>query len=72
MSTQIQLLTTKQLPAITGFSTSYFEKGRIYGYGPRFIRSKTGGRSGKILYRRVDIENWLSGMMHDPEGDADV
>lgn len=26
MSAQIDFLTTKQLPAITGFSTSYFEK----------------------------------------------
>ena len=71
MSDQIELLTTKQLPAITGFSTSYFEKGRIQGYGPLFIRSKTGGRTGKILYRRVDVENWLSGMLCEPKGGAD-
>ena len=35
MSAQIELLTTKQLPAITGFSTSYFEKGRILGCDPK-------------------------------------
>lgn len=71
MSAQIELLTTKQLPEITGFSTSYFEKGRIIGYGPRFIRSKTGGRVGKILYRRIDVESWLSSMMCEPKGGSD-
>lgn len=72
MSAQTELLTTKQLPAITGFSASYFEKGRILGYGPRFIRSKTGRRTGKVLYRRTDVENWLSGMMCDPKGGTDA
>ncbi len=46
-----KLLTTKQLPAITGLSQSFFEKGRIYGYGPQFIRIKSGRRAGKVLYR---------------------
>ena len=71
MSAQSEFLTTKELPAITGFSASYFEKGRHLGYGPRFMRSKTGGRVGKILYRRNDVENWLSGMMCEPKGGAD-
>jgi len=72
MSNRSELLTTKQLPEITGFSTSYFEKGRIQGYGPRFIRSKSGGRTGKILYRRVDVENWMSAMTCEPQGGANV
>ena len=32
------------------FSTSYFEKGRVYGYGPKFLRIR-----GKILYRLSEI-----------------
>ncbi|WP_170381970.1 helix-turn-helix transcriptional regulator [Ruegeria atlantica] len=72
MSKQSELLTTKQLPEITGLSASYFEKGRGLGYGPRFIRVNSGGRSGKILYRRVDVENWLSDLTCEPQGGADV
>jgi hypothetical protein len=72
MPKQTELLTTKQLPEITGFSTSYFEKGRVLGYGPRFLRSKTGGRTGKILYRRIDVENWMADMACEPQGGANV
>lgn len=60
-------LTTKQLPEITGLSKSFFDKGRIYGYGPQFIRIASGRRAGKILYRPEDVERWLSAREHDPE-----
>ncbi|TMV12604.1 helix-turn-helix transcriptional regulator [Arenibacterium halophilum] len=68
--TKYQLLTTKQLPDITGLSISFFEKGRILGYGPNFIRVNPGKRSGKILYRRIDVEQWLSDQMCAPKGDV--
>lgn len=64
---QSRLLTTKQLPELTGLSKSFFEKGRIYGYGPQFIRIKSGARAGKILYRPEDIERWLTTRVCDPE-----
>ena len=70
--TKNQLLTTKQLPGITGLSTSFFEKGRILGYGPNFIRVNPGKRSGKILYRRIDVEEWLSDQMCVPKGGANA
>lgn len=60
-------LTTKQLPEITGLSRSFFEKGRIYGYGPQFIRIASGTRAGKILYRPQDVENWLAARECNPE-----
>lgn len=60
-------LTTKQLPELTGLSQSFFEKGRIYGYGPQFIRIKSGNRAGKILYRPEDVERWLAALECDPE-----
>ncbi|MGC3938751.1 helix-turn-helix transcriptional regulator [Roseobacter sp. EG26] len=72
MSAQSEFLTTKELPEITGFSTSYFNKGRLLGYGPRFMRFKSGGRTGKILYRRIDVESWMADMTCDPKGGADV
>ena len=72
MSDQKELLTTKELPPITGHSISYFEKGRGGGYGPPFIRSVANGRTGKILYRRTDVEKWLSDLTCDPKGGADV
>lgn len=61
------LLTTKQLPEITGLSASFFEKGRIYGYGPRFIRVRGGAKAGKVLYRLADVESWLASQSCNPE-----
>lgn len=60
-------LTTKQLPEITGLSRSFFEKGRIYGYGPQYIRIASGNRAGKILYRPEDVELWMSQRECNPE-----
>lgn len=59
------LLTTKQLPAITGLSKFYFEKGRIYGFGPPFF--KLGGR---IFYRLRDVLAWMNARRVDPENRA--
>ena len=67
-NTKRKLLTTKQLPEITGLSESFFAKGRIYGFGPPFIRIRTGQRSGKILYRISDVERWLASQERNPEG----
>lgn len=61
------LLTTKQLPEITGLSKSFFEKGRIYGYGPPYIRIRSSQRAGKILYRISDVESWLASQGQNPE-----
>lgn len=66
-----ELLTTKEVAQLTGFSESYFEKGRIYGYGPKFIRTKTLGKTSKILYRRKAVEEWLLSQECDPEGRTD-
>ena len=52
---------------MTGLSASYFEKGRIYGYGPKFLRLQASGKSGKILYRREAVEAWLAAQECDPE-----
>jgi predicted DNA-binding transcriptional regulator AlpA len=67
MSNLTKLLTTKQLPAITGLSTSWFEKARTYGYGPKYIKIGTG----KVLYRPDDIARWLAAQERDPEGGCD-
>lgn len=60
------LLTTKEVATLTGFSTSYFEKGRINGYGPDFLRIR-----GRILYRLEAVENWLTAHECQPKGGAD-
>lgn len=69
--TSHQLLTTKQLPDVTGLSESFFAKGRIYGFGPPFIRICTGQRAGKILYRISDVERWLASQEQNPRGAGD-
>jgi predicted DNA-binding transcriptional regulator AlpA len=62
-----ELLTTKEIATLTGFSESYFEKARIYGYGPTFLRVRSTGKTGKILYRRAAVEAWLAAQECDPE-----
>lgn len=66
-----RLLTTKQLPYVTGLSRSFFEKGRVMGFGPPYIRIRTGRRAGKILYRPEDVEYWLASQEQNPEGAGD-
>lgn len=61
------LLVTKEVADLTGFSKSYFEKGRCYGYGPNFHRF-----GGKILYRLTDIEAWFVAHACEPKGGAYV
>lgn len=55
-----ELLTTKEVAALTGFSASYFEKGRIYNYGPTSFKVRGSGKGGKVLYRRSAVEAWLT------------
>jgi len=64
---QSRLLTTKQLPEITGLSKSFFEKGRIYHYGPPYVRVGSGGRSGRIFYYEADVFDWMTARICDPE-----
>lgn len=66
-SNRKELLTTKEVATLTGFSTSYFEKARIYGYGPKFHRILANGKTGKILYHRSAIDSWLEAQECDPE-----
>ncbi|WP_170447344.1 helix-turn-helix transcriptional regulator [Ruegeria arenilitoris] len=63
----MELLTTKEVANLTGFSTSYFEKGRVYGYGPKFLRIR-----GKVLYRLSEIDSWLTAHECTPQGGANV
>ncbi|GGE55813.1 hypothetical protein GCM10011517_24310 [Actibacterium pelagium] len=63
----MNLLTTKEVASLTGFSTSYFEKGRVYGYGPKFLKIR-----GKVLYRLTEIDTWVEAHECEPKGGADV
>ena len=54
MDKKSKLLTTKELANLSGFSTSYFEKGRVLGYGPAWIKL-----GGAVRYRLEDYEAWL-------------
>lgn len=69
MMNSTKFLTTKQLSKITGLSKSFFDKGRIYNYGPPFIRVSSSGKgTGKILYIQEEAERWLVSRQHNPEG----
>ncbi len=62
-----KLLTTGQVATLTGLSQSYFEKGRIYGYGPSFIRFRPESRSGAVRYRLSAVIHWLEACQCNPE-----
>ena len=66
-NTKRKFLTTKELAFLTSLSASFFEKGRVYGYGPPFIRINSGKRLGKILYDPAEVEAWLDSQRTAPE-----
>jgi predicted DNA-binding transcriptional regulator AlpA len=47
-------LTTHQLAERTGIASSTWQKRRLSGDGPRYVKA---GRS--VLYRWQDVESWL-------------
>ena len=61
-------LTTQQLPEITGFSESFFEKGRIYGYGPAYVQPR--GNGGRVFYWQSVVLAWLGVPQNDSEGQS--
>ena len=62
-----RFLTTGQVATLTGMSESYLEKGRVYGYGPPFIRLRPRSKSGAIRYRLSAVMRWLDERQHNPE-----
>ena len=60
-------LTTEQVAYLTSHSVSFFEKGRIYGYGPPYYKKR-----GKILYKEAEVIAWAESRRVDPEGGTHV
>jgi len=48
-------MTTAQAAQYAGFAESTFEKYRVYGTGPRYL--KLGKKS--VRYRKADLDAWL-------------
>jgi len=55
-----KLLTTKEVANLTGLSVSLFNKRRIYGGGPKFLRLNANSKVGAIRYRLSDVNDWLA------------
>ncbi len=51
-----RLLRTRQAAQYCGFAKSTFEKMRVYGGGPRFIRR------GGVYYDSRDLDDWLASL----------
>lgn len=60
-----ELLNTPQTAKYLGVSTHALVKWRITGYGPKFCKL---GR--RILYRRREIDDWISGKIRRSTSDA--
>ncbi len=50
-----ELMDTTELAGWSGISASFWNSARCKGQGPKFL--KTGRR---VLYRKCDVEEWLS------------
>lgn len=50
---------TKTLAGLLGLGAQTLRKWRITGGGPPYVRLG-GGRAGRVLYKREDVEAWLS------------
>jgi len=66
-----RLLTTGQVATLTRMSESWVCKGRVYGWGPKYLRLGAGGKSGAIRYRWSDILHYLQEREYDPEVQTD-
>lgn len=58
-----KLLATGQVATLTGMSKSWLEKGRIYGWGPKYLRLSAGA----IRYRWSDVLTYLQLCECNPE-----
>jgi len=54
-----RLITTRDAAVHLGFSVKTLERYRASGAGPRYIKLGS-GRSGRVRYRRVDLEAWIA------------
>jgi len=52
-----EFLTTGQLAELLGLAPQSLRAWRLRGEGPDY--AKLGGRSGRVLYRRSDVDAWL-------------
>ena len=57
MSADLSLLQTAGVAVILGVKPQTLRKWRLQGRGPRYIR--LGGPTGRVAYRRSDIDSWL-------------
>ncbi len=48
-------------------SESFLTKGRIYGYGPPYIRLRPDSKGGAVRYRLSAIIRWLEERQYNPE-----
>ncbi|RKF07153.1 hypothetical protein DEM25_004720 [Oceaniradius stylonematis] len=62
-----RLLTTGQVATLTTMSESWLCKGRVYGWGPKYIRFGTSEKGGAIRYRWSDILLYVERNVCDPE-----
>ncbi len=62
-----RLLRTRAAAAYCGFAKSTFEKMRVYGGGPRFIRR------GGVYYDIRDLDDWLAALpRYGSTSEADI
>lgn len=68
-----KLLETWRVAKLINMSKSWLEKGRIYSYGPPFIRMRrSGSKVGAIRYRLSAVVRWLEEQQCDPEAGCNV
>lgn len=52
------LLNEKRVAEILAVSVSWLQKGRVYGYGPSYVKFR--GAQGAIRYRPCDVQKFIA------------
>jgi len=55
------LLNEKRVAEILAVSVSWLQKGRVYGYGPPYVKFR--GAQGAIRYRPCDVERFIDSQL---------
>ena len=63
MPVELTLLQTASVAALLGLKPQTLRKWRLQGRGPRYVR--LGGPTGRVVYRRCDVDAWLDARTFD-------
>ncbi len=71
LNNETQYLITTEAAAVLRLSPKTLERMRVDGSGPTFLKAGPGLRS-RVLYRKVDLVEWLEGFAYSSTSEIDI